>query len=358
MSLFEPFEIGALSIKNRFMRSATTSYYSNDLGIVRPEMIDLYRKLAEGGVGLIVKGHLYVSDDGKAHRGMAGLSQDYHIEGLRGITDVVHENQGVIAAQLNHAGVYSMVDRAGPCEYTGADWSARALSDSEIWEIIEAFGEAASRAVEAEFNAIQIHGAHGYLVSQFLSRYLNRRNDAWGGRLHDRTRFLEEVFYEIKSRVPRDIPIMLKLNCDDFHPTGFTIEDSVKTAERITNMGMDLIEVSGGGVGRVRDLRARARSKLPDIREADFAGHAIEIRTATMPKPLALVGGIRSLSTMKAILERDIADLISMSRPFIREPDLVTRLREGQNRSYCTSCSACSGDDVFGKTMLKCQQIT
>lgn len=358
MSLFEPFEIGGLLISNRFMRSATTSYYSDERGVVRKEIIDLYEDLAEGGVGLIVKGHMYVSDAGKAHNGMAGISHGYHIEGLQKITDVVHEHQGLIAAQLNHAGINSMIDRAGPCRYNSGTWSARALSESEIWEIIEDFGEAASRAVEAGFDAIQIHGAHGYLVSQFLSRHVNHRVDSWGGDLEKRTRFLEEVFYEIKSQIPRNIPVMIKLNCDDFHPTGFTLEDSVKTSERIAKMGMDMIEVSGGGVGRIPELRERARSKLPELREADFAGHAISIRKVTKPKALALVGGIRSLSTMKSIIEEDVSDIISMSRPFIREPGLLKRLKRGQKRSRCISCSACSGDDVFGKTMLRCQQET
>jgi 2,4-dienoyl-CoA reductase-like NADH-dependent reductase (Old Yellow Enzyme family) len=127
--LFEPFKIGSMDIRNRFVRSATTSYWSDKRGIVRSEIIDLYRRLAQGGVGLIVKGHLYVKDSGKAHIGMAGISRDYHVPKLKKLTDEVHKNEGKIIAQLNHGGIYSIVDKAGRAgglnnsSYIGRAWS-------------------------------------------------------------------------------------------------------------------------------------------------------------------------------------------------------------------------------------------
>ncbi len=147
--LFEPCEIGSLEIRNRFMRSATTSYWSDEQGIVRPAIIDLYRRLSKGGVGLVVKGHTYVADAGKAHIGMAGISSDIHVPRLRELTDAVHEHGGKIVAQLNHAGYKSIVDRAGPSEYREANWKGRALSVDEIHEIVDAFGGAAQRSMEA-----------------------------------------------------------------------------------------------------------------------------------------------------------------------------------------------------------------
>ncbi len=199
--LFEPFRIASMEIRNRFIRSATTSYWSDDQGVVRPEIISLYRNLARGGVGLIVKGHLYVADSGKAHVGMAGISSDVHIPKLRELTDAVHENDGKIVAQLNHAGYNSIVDRAGPSEYDGGGWNARALSMDEIGAIVEAFGEAADRAMDAGFDGVQIHGAHGYLISQFLSGLANRRDDEYGGSLENRMRLLEEVYDGMRDRV-------------------------------------------------------------------------------------------------------------------------------------------------------------
>ena len=352
--LFESYKIGPMEIRNRFMRSATTSYWSDEQGIVRPEIIDLYRGLAEGGVGLIVKGHLYVTDSGKAHVGMAGISGDIHIPKLKELTDAVHEHGGKIVAQINHAGYNSIVDRAGPSEYEGDGWRARTLTSDEIGGIVGAFGDAAARAIEAGFDGVQIHGAHGYLVSQFLSRLANRRTDGYGGSLENRMRLLIEVYDEIRARVEDHIPVLLKMNCDDFSPDGFTVEDSAKVAEAICKRGLDSIEISGGGVGRRNDLRARAMSDDPDLAEAVFVGHAAKIREATGSTPMALVNGIRSLRCMEAIVGKGVADLISMSRPFIMEPDLVKKLEAGQPAAACTSCGLCQSRDVFAKMMLRC----
>ena len=355
-ALFEPYKIGSLEIRNRFMRSATTSYWSDERGVVRPAIIDLYRRLSEGGVGLIVKGHTYVADAGKAHNGMAGISSDIHVPRLRELTDAVHEHGGKILAQLNHAGYKSIVDRAGPSEYREADWKGRVLSVDEIHEIVDAFGEAAQRSIEAGFDGVQIHGAHGYLVSQFLSKLANRREDEYGGSLENRMRLLSEVYDEVRAKVGGCVPVMIKMNCDDFSPDGFTVKDSIEVARAISKRGMDMIEISGGGIGQIQEIRrTRARSDDPVLSEASFADHAARIKGAMGGTPIALVNGIRSLRCMEAVLEKGVADVISMSRPFIREPDLVRRLEAGQPGAACTSCDACSGRDVFGKTMLRCQ---
>jgi 2,4-dienoyl-CoA reductase-like NADH-dependent reductase (Old Yellow Enzyme family) len=351
--LFEPFKIGSMDIKNRFMRSATTSYWSDKRGIIRSEIFDLYRRLAQGGVGLIVKGHLYVKDSGKAHIGMAGVSHDYHVPKLKRLADEVHEYGGKIIAQLNHGGIYSIVDKAGPSE-NAAGLKTRSLSSEEIREIVEAFGKAAERALVAGFDGVQIHGAHGYLISQFLSRLVNKRKDEWGGTLEKRMQLLLEVYDSIRARVGSRTPVMLKINCDDFSPNGFTIKDSLRVAKAICKRGLQLIEVSGGGIGNQKKLRGRARSTDPDLGEASFAGHATKIRKVTQPTSMALVNGIRSLKCMKAIIDKNLADVISMSRPFIRDPDLVKKLKAGQDASSCTSCSKCISKEVFGKMMLRC----
>lgn len=346
--------MGCMEIRNRFMRSATTSYWSDERGVVRQEIIDLYRRLAKGGVGLIVKGHQYVTDAGKAHNGMAGISQDYHVTKLKELTDAVHEGDGKVVAQLNHAGFNSVVDRAGPSDYMGNGWKARPLLVDEIHEIVTAFGDAAVRAMEAGFDGVQIHGAHGYLISQFLSRLANRRTDEYGGTLENRMRLLNEVYDEVRARVGGYVPVLLKMNSDDFSRNGFTVKESAQVAEAIFGRGLDALEISGGGIGQQEDLRARAVSDDPILREASFAGHAHVIRESTKPRPLALVNGIRTLVCMEAIIERGLADLISMSRPFVKEPDLVRRLEEGQEAATCTSCDACSSRAVFGNMMLRC----
>lgn len=352
--LFEPYKIRSLEIRNRFIRSATTSYWSDEEGMIRPEIVNLYHKLAEGGVGLIIKGHLYVSDLGKAHTGMGGISKDKHTSKLKKLTSIVHKNGGKIVAQLNHAGIHSILDRAGPSEHIGDGWKARSLSSNEIINIVKAFGDAAYRAMTSGFDGVQIHGAHGYLISQFLSRITNRRTDEWGGSLKYRMKILLEVYDEMRSKVGDKVPIMLKMNCDDFSPNGFTIRDSVKVAETIRKRGVACLEVSGGGVGRQRNLMERARSKDPDLYEASFSGYAMKIKEVMKSTPLALVKGLRSIKCMENVIDKGVADLVSLSRPFIKEPDLVKKLESGQPTAKCLSCDTCSSSDIFGKMMLRC----
>jgi 2,4-dienoyl-CoA reductase-like NADH-dependent reductase (Old Yellow Enzyme family) len=208
--------------------------------------------------------------------------------------------------------------------------------------------------LSAGFDGVQIHGAHGYLISQFLSRLVNKRQDEWGGNLEKRMRLLLEVYDSIRARVGSGTPVVLKINCDDFSPNGFTVEDSSQVTEIMCKRGLDLLEVSGGGFGARKKLRKRARSTDPVLSEASFAGHAATIRRATQPSPMALVNGIRSLKCMEAIVDKNLADVVSMSRPFIRDPNLVEKLKGGQNASTCTSCGRCISEKVFGKMMLRC----
>lgn len=349
--MFEPLQIRELQVRNRFMRSATTSAYADAGGIVGDAIIRAYERLSKGGVGLIVKGHLYVADNGKAHDGMAGISSDRHIPGLKKLTNAVHRHGGHIVAQINHAGVVHQPDRAGPSEYREADWMAREMTDDEIEAAILAYGDAAERAMQAGFDGVQIHGAHGYLVSQFLSRLSNRRVDVWGGSLEKRMRFFLEVYDEVRGRLGNE-PLLIKMNCDDFSPDGFTVDDSIKVAKALADRGIDLIEVSGGGRGQLQELRARAKHSDPAFAELAFAGHAEKIKAAIKPTPMALVYGFRRLETMQMALDRGLTDVVSMSRPFIREPDLVRKLKEGQKEVSCIRCDAC--DANFGKAMMRC----
>jgi 2,4-dienoyl-CoA reductase-like NADH-dependent reductase (Old Yellow Enzyme family) len=166
--------------------------------------------------------------------------------------------------------------------------------------------------------------------------------------------FLDEVYDSIRETTGDGVPVMLKMNCDDFFPGGLTVEQSAEVAGVISKRGIDLIEISGGGIDRIQDLRSRARSKEPVLAEASFAGHAAKIREKTGSTPVALVDGIRSLRCMEAILNEDLADLVSMCRPFIREPDLVKRLESEQQEVSCTTCNLCRTPDVFSKMMLRC----
>ncbi len=353
IDLFAPYALGRLELRNRFVRSATTSAWADERGIVGPEIVGRYGELARGDVGLIVKGHLYVDPRGQAHPGMAGASDDVHIAGLAQVTDAVHGSGGAIFAEINHGGVEAEAgERMGPSALETPAWRARAMDAGEIREAIGAFGEAARRCLDAGFDGVQIHAAHGYLVSQFLSRLANRRTDEWGGSLTNRARLLREVYLEIRSRLGVDVPVGVKLNCDDFSEDGFTVEEAAEVAGELSRLGVGFIEVSGGGFGEEERYRQRARASDPSLAEASFAGHCATVRAATGTTPLALVDGFSSLAAMQAVVQSGLADLVSLSRPFIRERDLVTKLAAGQAEVACTRCDGCF--DCFGVTMLRC----
>ena len=347
--LFEPYQIRDMSVRNRFMRSATTSAYADKKGMVNDTIIRHYERMSKGEVGLIVKGHLYIMDNGKAHDGMAGISHEEHIPMLKKLTDAVHKHNGHIVAQLNHAGVVHQPDRVGPSKYNEDNWTAREMSEDEIYAIIEGFGNAAERAIQAGFDGVQIHSAHGYLISQFLSRTVNKRSDKWGGNLENRMRLLHKVYDEIRGRIINE-PILVKMNCDDFSPEGFMIEDAIIVAKTLAAKGIDLIEVSGGGRGRQQNFRERA--KHPDYQELDFAGHGIRIRETIKPTPMGLVSGFCKLKTMRKAVENDLTDIVSLSRPFIREPSLVKNMKKGQKEATCIRCDACRAN--FGVAMMQC----
>jgi NADH:flavin oxidoreductases, Old Yellow Enzyme family len=165
-------------------------------------------------------------------------------------------------------------------------------------------------------------------------------------------RLLREIYLDMRTRIGGEAIIGVKLNCDDFSRDGFTVEESAHVAHELTQLGIDFIEVSGGGLGMQQQYQARARSKDSAISEASFGGHCEMIRQVTGSTPLALVDGLGRLETMQAVIDKGIADIVSLSRPFIREPDLVARLAAGQQQAMCTRCNACS--DTVGEEMLCC----
>ena len=263
-----PTRIGELEIRNRFIRSATTSAWSDENGIVSDEMIRYYEQLAEGGVGLIIKGHMYVDPRGKAHAGMAGIHDDAVVPRLTELTDAVHRRGGAIIAQINFGGYQASAgERMGPSNYNGKGWKARAMTTSEIWDVVDKFGAAAERAIKAGFDGVQIHAAHGYLISEFLSKHANTRTDEWGGDLKNRMRLLREVYLDIRGRLGPDAVISMKINGDDFSEDGFTVDESAQVCHALASLGIDMIEVSGGGIGAEDKYRERARHTDPALSE-------------------------------------------------------------------------------------------
>lgn len=358
--------IKQMDLANRFVRSATFDG-SDAYGHVTPELVDSYSSLARGGVGLIITGLTCVHPNGRVAPHQTSIADDGSIQGFAELTAAVHQNGAKIAMQLAHAGrnsAYTREPNEGPAlapsvipedPYFQAT-NYRALSEEEVWEIIEAFGDAGHRAKTAGFDAVQLHAAHAYLASQFLSPFTNKRKDSWGGTLENRLRFHREICRNIRRKVGEDYPILIKLGVQDGFAGGLELPEGKKAAFLLSQAGYDAIEVSQGLRGAVyAETEFRAGINSPS-KEAYFRRWSKEVKEC-VDVPVMLVGGLRSLEVMAEIVENGEADFISMSRPLIREPDLINAWKNGSPRKpACISCNQC-GEAIRSGAAVHCVQL-
>lgn len=339
--LFEPFNINQLRIKNRFIRSATVDNLGNDM-MVSQAQLDFYRELAIGEVGLIVSSGLFPALDGWAAPGQLGIHNDAMKSSLSKLVNIVHKYGGKVAAQLMHAGWFGNpalcgYQTVGPSAIINPanDLPVRELGTDEVHEYVAHFVDAAKRAIEVGFDAVQIHGAHGWLVSAFLSPVTNLRQDEWGGSPEKRAKFLFRIIEGIRQVAGPDYPILIKLGLRDYHPRGKSITEGVSSARMFIDAGVDAIEVSEG-VEEEPFHHIRTDAVHPyyveDCRQAK----------GILNKPLILVGGMRQLSEIFDVVHEGIADAVSMCRPFIMDQHIVRKFRLGQTEnSDCISCNHC-----------------
>ncbi len=365
-----PKKIGQLNIKNRFIRSATYEGMATEEGQVTDKHVTLYKNLAEGGVGLIITGYAYVQRSGIAFDKQLGAYNDDLIHGLSKIADIIHKygDDCKVVLQLVHCGRQSrhLEIRLAPSAVLEklTKFLPKEMSKKEISETIEAFAQAIRRAKEAGFDAVQLHGAHGYLISEFFSPYTNKRIDEYGGSIDNRTRIVEEIYKKGVELVGEDFPILIKMNGGDFLEGGLTIEDSTKIAKRLATIGFKAIEVSGGMwevvLRKKKDLGWKptfipeSRMLIGTVNEPAYnLPFAKEIKKA-INIPVIVVGGINSLDIVEQILEEGSADFVAFSRPLIREPDLPERWLKGvgDRKVECLFCNSCLSSLI--STGLRC----
>jgi len=362
--LFEATVINGLRLENRLVRSATWEGMCTADGRPTQDLIDRYAELARGGVGLIITGFAYVSADGRPLPGAMGLHDDNGATELRALTDAVHREGGKICVQLGHAGGQTRSSLCGgrplaPSAVAAPQYapeSPQELSPEDIERILQDFAAAARRARECGFDAVQLHAAHGYLINQFLSNHTNLREDAYGGELEGRSRFLLEACARVRAAAGVDYPLLVKLNGSDHLVEGFCLGEAMQVAQALDAAGVDAIEVSGGtpASGERNPLRRGIASPEQEAYNLPLARAIKDVVRC----PVMVVGGIRSLWTAKGILRRGEADYIALCRPLVREPDLPRRWRwaEGETPARCSSCNGCfktalKGD--FGCVMVK-----
>ena len=330
-------------IKNRLMKSAMSEALAERSGSPSAELNHLYAAWADGGIGLCVTGNVMIDRSALGEPGNVVIEDDRDIAALKAWAQAATRNKTQCWVQLNHPGKQAPKglnkETVAPSEVPfRADMKAffatpRALTDAEVRALVQRFGTAAKLVKKAGFTGVQIHGAHGYLVSQFLSPHHNTRTDDWGGTPEKRRRFVVEVYRAMRKAVGAKFPIGIKLNSADFQRGGFTEEESLDTIRALADAGIDLIEISGGTyeAPAMTGIKA-AKTLVKDStrqREAYFLEFAEKARAA-VKTPLAVTGGFRSAEGMAQAITSGAVDFVGLARILAIEPDVPQRLLSGQ----------------------------
>lgn len=328
-------------IKNRIGKSAMSEALATLDNRPTQLLVDLYAAWAKGGTGLVITGNVMVDRLALGEPGNVAIEDERDLAMLRQWAELGSRNDTQIWVQLNHPGKQSpnMVTKqpVAPSAIPLADKFSsyfnppRELSHAEIEALIQRFATAAAVVKKAGFTGVQIHGAHGYLVSQFLSPHHNQRQDQWGGSLENRARFVMEIYRAIRRQVGDDYPVSIKLNSADFQRGGFTEEESMRVVEMLDEAGMDLIEISGGTY-EAPEMTGKNVKASTKAREAYFMEYAENIR-ARVKTALMVTGGFRSAEGMSEALASGATDMIGLARPLAVEPDFSARLLSGEARS-------------------------
>lgn len=340
-NLAEPLKLkSGTVIANRIAKAAMNEAMATADGRITPLHISLYEAWAKGGAGLLVTGNMMVDGNHMNEPLVVDALHDDNIGSLKKWADTAKLGDTHIWPQLSHPGKQSpkMVNLA-PVSPSVVPIPndmfvpPRALEEGEIEDIIERFGASAQRCKEAGFTGVQLHGAHGYLIGQFLSPHHNRRTDQWGGSFENRIRFVQRVYDNIRARTGDEFNIAIKINSSDFQKGGFGEEESILTAEVLDDMGIDLIEVSGGSwenpVNRTGSVKESTRK-----REAYFLEYAEKVKKK-IKTPLMVTGGFRSAEGMTEAVESGAVDLVGLARPFAIDPDFAQHVLDNPN--HCSN---------------------
>ncbi len=356
--LFESTVLNGMVLRNRFVHSATQEGMANADGSANERLIRQQEVLAEGEIGLIIPGSAYVSAQGKVTPGHKGVHNDETLPGLSRMAEAVHKQGSSIALQLTHAGgnmqgPSETGTALGPSDMKLTGVPCRAMTKDDIAQTIADYAAAAVRARKAGFDAVQLHGAHSSLLSQFFSPYFNHRTDEYGGSIENRARFGLEVLRAVRSAVGPSFPVLIKTNSEDFLDGGSTLDQMVPYALMLEREGIDAIELSGGThLSEPRYFCSRPEGTVPKEQEIYFK-EAAELYKREVRVPLILVGGVRSLGVAEGVIRSGLADYVALCRPFIRETGLVKRWGLGDTGpATCISCNLCfgpmrAGDGVY-----------
>ena len=325
-------------IPNRIAKSAMSEAMGTVDNRVTPELVRLYERWGAGGVGLLVTGNVMVDRHALGEPGNVVLEDERDLELLSAWAKGAQAHGAKVWMQLNHPGrqcpkglnAETVAPSAVPFKKQMQSLFAtpRALTTDEIADIVQRYGKAAGIAEKAGFDGVQIHGAHGYLVAQFLSPHTNQRDDAWGGRPEKRRRFVLEVLKAIRANTSPEFAVGIKINSADFQRGGFTEEESLGVMEALAEAGINLIEISGGTYEAPAMTGVKASTRA---REAYFLEFADTVRARIPGVPLMVTGGFRTHAGMAAALDSGTLDFVGIARLMAVEPDVPKRLLAGQD---------------------------
>jgi 2,4-dienoyl-CoA reductase-like NADH-dependent reductase (Old Yellow Enzyme family) len=376
-TVFEPCSIGTLTLKNRIIRAATHEGMAQHDGMPTDDLLRTYQKLAAGGAGAIITGYASVSRNGRTFPNMLMFDNDTYIPVYKSINDQLKQFKAPIILQIAHGGSRSMSKNTGQDVISASARkkndhgdAVKEASEAEVRSIVAAFVAAIVRAKAASFDGVELHAAHGYLLSEFVSPVLNKRRDQWGGSTENRLRIVTDILSAARNEVGNSFPILIKMSGHDEFKRGLAAAEAVKIAQILQAASCNAIEVSCGygdfmhtvrmpkvPVDAVLGLMPRYRD-MPGYQKRLFrlmAPFLARVRTPlqnynvplaeqikrTVDIPVIAVGGIRNLQDIKTIISDKGIDLVSLARPFIIEPDIVNRFQQGQESSRCINCGYC-----------------
>ena len=347
MKLLEPIKVKGIEIRNRVAMPPMDTHLGNADGSVSDKILKYYGLRARGGVGIIYVEGTAIHQLAKATMKMMKIDDDDKIEGFTKLASVIKENGAIAMIQFMHAGSQTSQLFLGdqPVSPSGVKNSffnmenPRALENEEIKKLVKIYGDAAVRAKKAGFDGVEIHAAHGYLISQFLSPKHNKRNDEYGGSLENRMRILTEVYDEIRSRVGDDMIIGMRINGSDYVEGGFDIEEAKIVSKKMEDKGIDIINVSASTDETPNHLMIPYMTSPRGI----HTNLSVEIKKVIKKVPVIGVGRINDPQVAEQILQENKADLVALGRQSICDPFFVKKVEEGKTKDImkCIACNTC-----------------
>ncbi len=355
--MFEPATVGNLSLRNRFIRSATFEYvYDNEKNIYADKLLPMYEKLAGNSVAAIITGMVGVDENSRAASAMVKAYGQSFVPELSKLVSAVHALDTKLIVQINHCGQKArQIDDGGsplgPSDTENAQGTpVKGMSREQIRSVIASFAETAIRCKEAKSDAVQIHAAHGYLLSAFLNPYFNRRTDEYGGDIEGRARIVFEVYDAVREAAGKDYPVWIKINSRDLTDPSITPKEFQWVCAELDKRGIDAIEVSGGAMVSPESSPSPLIKK--EENEGFFGREALKVAEKASASVIS-VCGYRTPDVIEQWLNKGKIDAISLCRPLISEPDLIGRWQRGDMRkARCISCNKCFNPE------LKCIPFT